>query len=142
MSQILISLYLVYPGYGYMLSGSPMVTDYGYLLHLVQSDSASAGNMFGEESPDLWVEVVFQTATRLRVRVSDSSSRFEVPLDIPTEGVSEQEALYRVEFTASPTWGLVVSRRDTGELVLDTGLPGLVFSQQFMQLPIRLPQGR
>ena len=32
-------------------------------------------------------------------------------------------------------------RLATGAVLLDTGLPGLVFSDQFLQLPVRLPAG-
>ena len=34
-----------------------------------------------------------------------------------------------------------VTRKSSGEIVLDTSFPGLVFSNQFIQLPMKLPQG-
>ena len=35
-------------------------------------------------------------------------------------------------------FGIKVTRRSTNETLLDTGLPGLVFSDQFIQLPLRI----
>ena len=48
-------------------------------------------------------------------------------------------SLLEVTFTSSPTLGIRVTRMSTGEVVLDSSLPGLVFSDQFIQLPMRLP---
>ena len=121
------------------MSGDPIETDNGYLIHLVSSPSS--GSMFGNESTQISVEVVFQTTSRLRIRISDQTNRFTVPIEIPTEGVPDHRALYQVTFTNIPAFGMLVTRSDTGEVVVDTGLPGMVFSDQFIQLPIKIAEG-
>ncbi|XP_023345565.1 maltase-glucoamylase, intestinal [Eurytemora carolleeae] len=128
-----------YPtGYGYMMLDEPAETHDGYMVHLRRSVSLP---MFGGESQDLWVQVFFQTDNRLRILITDDKPRFQVPIEIPSLGGMPSNPEYTVSFTSSPTFGIRVNRRSSGELVLDTSLPGLVFSDQFIQLPIRLPTG-
>ena len=126
------------PGYGYLLLGEPLVTEQGWLLKLARSNHPG---MFGGESGEVWLAVEMQTEERLRIRISDDKPRFEVPISIPGGPQKPTSPLYEVTFTQSPTLGVKVTRVATGELVLDTGLPGLVFSDQFLQLPLLLPPG-
>ena len=110
--------------------------------------------MFGTETPELWVWVEMQTEDRLRIKISDDKPRFEVsdlapgchptvaqvPLSIRGAGRRPDQPRYNVSFTGGPVWGLRVERAEGG-LVLHSALPGLIVSDQFLQLPLRLPPG-
>ena len=126
------------PGYGYQLAGQPVETSQGWLLRLERSHHPP---LFGAESQTVWLSVETQTEQRLRIRISDDKQRFEVPITISGERTRPAAPLYEVTFSQSPNFGVRVTRRSSGELVLDSSLPGLVFSDQFHQLPLSLPPG-
>ncbi len=50
--------------------------------------------------------------------MTDSRPRFQVPIQIPSEGALPSDPLYDVTFTASPSFGIRVIRRSSGELIL------------------------
>ena len=122
--------------YGYLLNGEPLPTDQGWLLKLSRSPHPG---MFGAEAEIVWLSVEMQNDHRLRIKITDDKPRFEVPISILGDRKRPSMPLYEVTFTKSPTLGIRVTRMSTGELVLDSSLPGLVFSDQFLQLPFRLP---
>ncbi len=92
-----------------------------------------------------------QTSERLRIRISPTNvSRFEVPLDVGADDDEERghsktaatAPLYRLEVGEDPGGGrffFKVLRRSTGREIFSADLPGFVFSNQFIQLPARLP---
>ncbi len=93
-----------------------------------------------------------QTSERLRIRISPTNvSRFEVPLDVGADDDEERfhsktaattAPLYRLEVGEDPDGGrffFKVLRRSTGREIFSADLPGFVFSNQFIQLPARLP---
>ena len=47
------------------------------------------------------------------------------------------EPLYKVEITETPIFSLKIIRKSTNQAIFDTNLPGLIFSEQFVQLPVR-----
>ena len=47
------------------------------------------------------------------------------------------EPLYNVEITETPIFSLKIIRKSTNQAIFDTNLPGLIFSDQFVQLPVR-----
>ena len=49
------------------------------------------------------------------------------------------EPLYKVEITEAPIFSLKIIRKSTNQAIFDTSLPGLIFSEQFVQLPVRNP---
>ena len=49
------------------------------------------------------------------------------------------DPLYTVEITEAPMFALKIIRKATGQAIFDTNLPGLIFSEQFVQLPVRNP---
>ena len=123
------------PDYGYVMAGEPVTTPMGYIVHLVRSAQAS---MFGEEADSVWLSLEMQTETRIRIKITDDKQRFEVPIKIGGDGLRHNFTDVDVQFSNSPVFGLRISRRSTGELLLDTGVPGLVFSDQFIQMPLRI----
>ena len=61
-----------------------------------------------------------------------------MPIKIEGDGMRPNTTDIDIKFSNSPVFGVRISRRSTGELLLDTGAPGLVFSDQFIQLPLRI----
>ncbi|KAM6939968.1 lysosomal alpha-glucosidase [Xenentodon cancila] len=87
----------------------------------------------------LEVEIRHETDTRLRVRITDpSSSRFEVPISVPTATLKAEKPEYVVELSEQP-FGLVVKRRSTGALLLNTTVAPLFYADQFLQFSTSLP---
>ncbi|XP_008296603.1 lysosomal alpha-glucosidase [Stegastes partitus] len=87
----------------------------------------------------LEVEIRYETDTRLRVRITDpSSSRFEVPIPVPTATKKAENPDYIVEISKQP-FALVVKRKSTGALLLNTAVAPLVYADQFLQFSTAIP---
>ncbi|XP_041838799.1 lysosomal alpha-glucosidase [Melanotaenia boesemani] len=85
------------------------------------------------------VEIRYETDTRLRVRITDpSSSRFEVPISVPTATKKAENPEYIIELSKQP-FGLIVKRRSTGALILNTTVAPLFYADQFLQFSTSLP---
>ncbi|QQP39307.1 Sucraseisomaltase_ intestinallike [Caligus rogercresseyi] len=72
-------------------------------------------------------------------QITDNSERYEVPLklDLPTK--SSNKHLYDVNFIDSPIFGFEIIRVSSQRVILSTrNMPGLIFSNQFIQLPLSL----
>ena len=65
-------------------------------------------------------------------------SRFEVPIIIQGDGTKPEAVDFDIQFFNAPVFGLKIVRKSSNETVLETGMPGLVFSDQFIQLPFRI----
>lgn len=85
------------------------------------------------------VEMRYETDKRLRVRITDpSSSRFEVPISVPTVTNKTESPDYIIELSKQP-FGLVVKRRATGAVLLNTTVAPLFYADQFLQFSTSLP---
>uniref|UniRef100_A0AAX7U2L5 P-type domain-containing protein n=1 Tax=Astatotilapia calliptera TaxID=8154 RepID=A0AAX7U2L5_ASTCA len=85
------------------------------------------------------VEMRYETDKRLRVRITDpSSSRFEVPISVPTVTNKTESPDYIIELSKQP-FGLVVKRRSTGAVLLNTTVAPLFYADQFLQFSTSLP---
>jgi len=110
------------------------------VVRLERHPSYSNLTLFGDDFSSLVLTITEESDTRLRVRLEpESEQRFEVPIEIfpPEDGYTER--LYKVEITETPIFSLKIIRKSTNQAIFDTNLPGLIFSEQFVQLPIRLP---
>jgi len=61
---------------------------------------------------------IVSTLRLFRIAVTDSKPRFQVPIDIPSEGDLSADPLYDVTFTTTPSFGIRVIRRTSGHLIL------------------------
>lgn len=87
----------------------------------------------------LEVDIRHETDTRLRVRITDpSSSRFEVPISVPTVTKKAENPEYVVEISKEP-FGLIVKRSSTGAVLLNTTVAPLFYADQFLQFSTSLP---
>lgn len=87
----------------------------------------------------LEVDIKYETDTHLRVRITDpSSSRFEVPISVPAATKKAENPDYVVELSKQP-FGLVVKRKSTGTVLLNTTVAPLFYADQFLQFSTALP---
>lgn len=98
------------------------------------------------QSPDinkLRVEITYLSGHSLRWKIFDADKkRYEVPvhLTLPsTPETDEGKRLYRVQINQEPPFGIQVIRKDTGETIWDSSLPGFTFSDFFIEISTRLP---
>uniref|UniRef100_A0A1A8FYD1 P-type domain-containing protein n=1 Tax=Nothobranchius korthausae TaxID=1143690 RepID=A0A1A8FYD1_9TELE len=84
------------------------------------------------------MEIRHETDTRLHVRITDpSSSRYEVPISVPAAAKKAENPEYLVELTKQP-FGLIVRRRSTGAVLLNTTVAPLFYTDQFLQFSTSL----
>lgn len=87
------------------------------------------------------VELRYETETRLRVRITDPSTpRFEVPISVPTVGKKSESPDFAVEFSEEP-FGVVVKRKSTETVLLNTTVAPLFYADQFLQMSTSLSTG-
>nr|XP_060642833.1 lysosomal alpha-glucosidase-like [Anolis sagrei ordinatus] len=87
----------------------------------------------------LQLSVEFETDTRLHVKITDATSpRYEVPLEVPPVTKRAENPIYTVEFSKEP-FGLIVKRKTSGTVLLNTTVAPLFFADQFLQISTLLP---
>uniref|UniRef100_A0A673NLV4 Maltase n=1 Tax=Sinocyclocheilus rhinocerous TaxID=307959 RepID=A0A673NLV4_9TELE len=90
----------------------------------------------------LRVEITYLSGKSLRWKIFDpSNARYEVPvpLDLPAMPETEENnRLYRVQINNKP-FGIQVIRKDTEEIIWDSAVPGLTFSDQLLEISTLLP---
>ncbi|XP_059172731.1 sucrase-isomaltase, intestinal-like [Physella acuta] len=128
-------------GHGYHVISGPDLKDNVYRLELRRTPSPPLYNTTVYE--EVGVEVDMQTDNRLRVKIFPTNvSRWEIPqIALDIEGsrlaTSTKTAQYDVTFSENP-FGVVVTRKSSGAVVFNSSQPGLVLSDQFLQLTTRL----
>ncbi|XP_072415319.1 lysosomal alpha-glucosidase [Chiloscyllium punctatum] len=87
----------------------------------------------------LQLNVMFEANSRLHIQINDSSNpRYEVPIDVPKATQKAKNPLYTVEYSVDP-FGIIVKRRSTGTVLLNTTVAPLFFADQFLQISTLLP---
>ncbi|GAB6030871.1 hypothetical protein CHUAL_007706 [Chamberlinius hualienensis] len=128
-------------GYGYEHDDTTRFdTLLGYILPLYRKDQP---NMYNDTSPDVsnvYLSVEFWDESILRLKFYDPASiRYEVPIDIQQPSSKAINTAYHVTYTSYPQFGISVTRHSTNTVVFNTGLPGFVFSNQFLSISTTLP---
>ena len=96
--------------------------------------------MFGDDFEFVTVDFEYQTSTRLRVRIAPrNQTRWQVPITIPNREIPRRDEKYFVNVTSSPVFSFQVGRLSSGQILFDSGLGGLVLSDQFLQISGKLP---
>ena len=96
--------------------------------------------MFGDDFEFVTVDFEYQTSTRLRVRIAPrNQTRWQVPITIPNREIPRQDEKYFVNMKSSPVFSFQVGRLSSGQILFDSGLGGLVLSDQFLQISGKLP---
>ncbi|KAI7786446.1 glycosyl hydrolase family 31 [Diaporthe eres] len=102
-----------------------------------------ACNVYGDDLDGLTLEVTYETATRVHVKIQDAAnSVYQVPESVfprpsASSGGNATSAL-KFGFVESP-FSFNISRADTGEVLFDTSAASLVFESQYLRLRTRLP---
>uniref|UniRef100_A0AAX7VIN0 P-type domain-containing protein n=1 Tax=Astatotilapia calliptera TaxID=8154 RepID=A0AAX7VIN0_ASTCA len=87
----------------------------------------------------LTIEVEMLNHKFFSIKITDpSSSRFEVPISVPTVTNKTESPDYIIELSKQP-FGLVVKRRSTGAVLLNTTVAPLFYADQFLQFSTSLP---
>ncbi|XP_056890732.1 lysosomal alpha-glucosidase isoform X1 [Takifugu flavidus] len=87
----------------------------------------------------LEVDIRHETDTRLHVKIVDPSNpRYEVPISVPCATKKAENPDYLVEISKQP-FGLVVRRKSTGAVLLNTTVAPLFYADQFLQMSTSLP---
>ncbi|XP_068764111.1 lysosomal alpha-glucosidase-like isoform X5 [Struthio camelus] len=87
----------------------------------------------------LRLDVEFETDTRLHLKITDAANpRYEVPLEVPQAMKRAENPIYSVEFSRDP-FGVLLRRRATGTVLLNTTVAPLIFADQFLQISTALP---
>jgi hypothetical protein len=124
--------------YGYSLLSSIELPDgRGHRLELTRATNIS---YVGNDSQRITALFEFVSDSRLRIKITDDTDRWEVPLPIhPSPDPPTNNHAYALEFYTSPAFHFKVVRKSSGVAIFDTSLGGLTFADQFIQLGIRLP---
>ncbi|XP_030064468.1 lysosomal alpha-glucosidase [Microcaecilia unicolor] len=110
-------------------------TDRGYTATL----SRALPTFMPNDIPVLQLEVLFETASRLRFTIKDpAKNRYEVPVQTASGSGWAAGKLYDVQFSAHP-FGLIIQRRSSGLVLLNTTVAPLFFADQFLQISTSLP---
>ncbi|PPQ96021.1 hypothetical protein CVT25_013883 [Psilocybe cyanescens] len=105
----------------------------------------TACNVFGPDIQKLSLNVVYETAERIHVKIVDASgSRYEVPDSVfprpsARRSVAPQAAAIRFNYTTSP-FSFSVYRANTREVLFSTAGNPLIFEPQYLRVKTTLPQ--
>uniref|UniRef100_U3KHM3 P-type domain-containing protein n=1 Tax=Ficedula albicollis TaxID=59894 RepID=U3KHM3_FICAL len=87
----------------------------------------------------LRLDVEFETDTRLHIKITDAANpRYEVPLDVPRVTKRAENPIYSLNFSWDP-FGVLLQRKATGAVLLNTTVAPLIFADQFLQISTSLP---
>jgi alpha-glucosidase len=120
---------------GYIASN---VQDNGFRVTADLALAGTACNVYGEDLPDLKLEVEYQTGLFLAPSISSttqpkSNTRAESRLHVKIFDAAEE-----VTWTDSP-FSFAITRRVTNETLFDTSAASLVFETQYLRLRTTLP---
>ncbi|KAI3500085.1 hypothetical protein L1887_35901 [Cichorium endivia] len=152
-------------GYGYSVRSVGLGSSGKSLVADLQLNKKSS--LFGPDIDELRFYVSFETADRLRVRITDAKrQRWEIPThilprqpptfdlppksnqQIPTELILSDPTsdliltLHNTTTGTTTQFGFTVARRSTGDILFDTSGTVLVFKDQYLELTSSLPPNR
>ncbi|KAL1727755.1 glycoside hydrolase family 31 protein [Schizophyllum commune] len=102
--------------------------------------------VFGDDIPELKLEVTYETNQRIHVKITDvANQRYEIPEDlIPRPGASDDAGQDTAEinfnYTESP-FSFTVYRTSTDEVLFSTASHPLIFENQYLRVKTSLPDG-
>ncbi|XP_043851669.1 sucrase-isomaltase, intestinal [Dromiciops gliroides] len=113
-------------------------TNSGLQLKLSRISSPS---LFGNDINNVLLTTQSQTASRLRFKITDpNNKRFEVPHQYVTEFTqpAASDTKYDIQVTDNP-FSIKVIRKSNNRVLFDTSIGPLVYSNQYLQLSVKLP---
>ncbi|XP_028570719.2 lysosomal alpha-glucosidase isoform X1 [Podarcis muralis] len=110
-------------------------TESGYTAHLTRG----VPTFMPDDIMTLQLDVIFETEGRLHFTLKDPvNKRYEVPLETPKTSNRAPSTLYSVQFSDDP-FGLVVVRKSSGQVLINTTVAPLFYADQFLQISTSLP---
>ncbi|XP_077049996.1 sucrase-isomaltase, intestinal [Siphateles boraxobius] len=114
----------------------------GISLDININSAFSSQRSLSRDITKLRVEITYLSEHSLRWKIFDpDNARYEVPisLNLPaTPETEEAKRMYRVKIIDNP-FGIQVIRKRTEEIIWNSAVPGLTFSDQFLQISTLLP---
>lgn len=124
-------------------------TNQGYYQHSGINNHSSGFNVSlqwrGEEPffdliENLLFSVEFRGENVVRFKFSDpNTSRYEVPVHMDLPGMNGNNRKYEVKITSTDPFHFQIIRKSSGTVLWDTGVGGLIFENQFLQIATKLP---
>ncbi|KAL4237199.1 hypothetical protein ACF0H5_005579 [Mactra antiquata] len=112
-------------------------TSLGYRAYL----SMKSDGPFGDDIESVIFDVEMRDNETIRFKFDDSLfNRYKVPLDVNV--LNDKKATgpkYIFKVTNNETFAFQIIRKSTGKVLWDTGVGGLVLSNQFLQISTKLP---
>ncbi|XP_066097514.1 sucrase-isomaltase, intestinal isoform X1 [Saccopteryx bilineata] len=97
--------------------------------------------LFGKDINSVLLTAQSQTPNRFRFKITDPNNiRYEVPHQIVKEfnGPTASDTLYDVQVSENP-FSIKVRRKSNNNVLFDTSIGPLVYSDQYLQISTRLP---
>ncbi|KAF2646100.1 hypothetical protein P280DRAFT_512306 [Massarina eburnea CBS 473.64] len=125
----------------------------GYTASNVQDDGArvtadltlagTACNAYGTDLVDLKLEVVYETESRLHVKIYDAEElAYQVPESLfprpSSNDIDPADSALAFSYTSSP-FTFSIRRKSTNETLFDTSAASLIFEEQYLRLRTSLP---
>ncbi|KAK8036076.1 alpha-glucosidase [Apiospora rasikravindrae] len=107
--------------------------------------AGTACNSFGRDVQDLKLTINYDNENRLHVKIEDGKSiAYQVPESVfprpdASASVGAEDAALEFSLTESP-FAFAVKRKDSGEVLFDSGAAPLVFQDQYLRLRTSLPK--
>ncbi|XP_062576597.1 sucrase-isomaltase, intestinal-like [Saccostrea cucullata] len=132
----------IYPKqHTYALEGDMQTTDQTIKFTIRQNLNKTIFNTDIHKLINVTIDMYNPKALRIKFMPHVKPKPYEIPeeaLPLDTTNQSGQR-LYNVTIQHKPIFGIVVTRISTGAVVFNSSVPGLTFSEQFLQLTNRLP---
>ncbi|KAH6884189.1 glycoside hydrolase, family 31 [Thelonectria olida] len=104
--------------------------------------AGSGCNVYGKDLAHLTLEVTYQTADRLHVKIQDKGNQvYQVPESVftrPGGSIESKHSNLKFEYTKAP-FSFKIKRSHSNEVLFDTSATPLVFESQYLRLRTKLP---
>lgn len=104
-------------------------------------------NAYGPDYPSLKISVRYETADRLRVRITDAEGKAHVvPDDVATwpkideNTVSGDQSNLAIDYVQDP-FSFKITRKSDGEVLFDTTGNAIIFEEQYVRVKSALAEG-
>ncbi|KAG2172345.1 hypothetical protein INT43_004887 [Umbelopsis isabellina] len=159
-SSLVVSLFLVVAASANQLvsranQDDPLSSCPGYKASKVKTNhngltadltiAGKACNVYGSDLTDLTIEVVYETADRIHVKIQDAANQvYQVPSSVfprpsASHSVKSNDANIKFNYVASP-FSFSITRPHSGEVLFDTSAASIVFESQYLRLRTALPK--
>ena len=129
--------------------------DYGYIVSKEYTQSKSSNiytidiqqqneypSPYNQDIQNVSVKIEYETENRLHLKFSDlNTQRYEVPINLNTSSnsYSPSPTKYEAKFTENigDMFGIQIYRKANNKLLIDTLMPGFIYSSQFLQINMK-----